>query len=58
MMKYTTIGDFVFQIARMSIAVILVTVGFGNLGIVAGFAFGSVIAVLYRISHLCKEEFI
>ena len=56
MMKYTTIGDFVFQIARMSIAVILVTVGFGNLGIVAGFAFGSVIAVLYAYLIFVKKN--
>ena len=56
MMKYTALGDFVFQLARMSIAVILVAVGFGNLGIVAGFAFGSVIAVLYAYLIFVKKN--
>ena len=56
-MKYTALADLLYQVSRLSIAVILVIIGFASLGIILGFAFGSIVAVFFSYGLVVKKLF-
>jgi O-antigen/teichoic acid export membrane protein len=54
-MKYTAGSDLVYQIVRMLTAVILAFAAPGNLGVIVGFAVGSLVAVSYAYLHYRRQ---
>lgn len=44
-MKYTALADFVFQVSKLLISIVLIILGFGSFGIIWALALGSLITV-------------
>src|SRR5437867_1450101 len=54
-MKYTAVADIIFQLSRISVAVVLVIIGLGGIGIILGFAFGSIMAAIIGYSIFVRK---
>ncbi|MDQ5842862.1 MAG: oligosaccharide flippase family protein, partial [Thermoproteota archaeon] len=53
-MKYTALADSIFQGSKILISVVLIFLGFGSFGIIAGVALGSLIAVSIALKIIRK----
>jgi O-antigen/teichoic acid export membrane protein len=53
-MKYTALADSIFQGSKILISVVLIFLGFGSFGIIAGLALGSLIAVSIGLKIIRK----
>ena len=53
-MKYTALADSIFQGSKILISIVLIFLGFGSFGIIAGFALGSLIAVSIGLKLIRK----
>jgi len=56
-MKYTALTDLIYQVSRLFITVVLIILGFESLGVLLGFAFGSVIATICAYSLFLRKLF-